>query len=141
MIGAVDARAAAEAWSLEAHPEGGYYRETYRSELTHTPDGWPAPRSLATAILYLLPARERSALHRVRGDELWIYQAGAPMLLTVDDLTRVLGPDPRAGQEPQVLVPRGTWQSATPDTSSRGEWSLVACVVVPGFDFDDFELR
>jgi predicted cupin superfamily sugar epimerase len=141
MIGDVDARAAAEAWSLEPHPEGGFYRETYRSPLIHTPDGWDAPRALATAILYLLPAAERSAWHRVRGDELWLYQAGAAMVLSVDDYVRVVGPDRLAGQEPQVLVPGGVWQSATPDPSGGDAWSLVACVVVPGFDFDDFELR
>jgi predicted cupin superfamily sugar epimerase len=143
MIGrAMDAREAAEAWALAPHPEGGFYRETYRSSLTHTPPGWPGPRALATAILYLLPAGERSAWHRVRGDELWLYQAGAPMALSVGDNTVLLGPDPGDGQQLQVLVPAGTWQSATPvEGSNIAAWSLVACVVAPGFDFDDFDLR
>jgi uncharacterized protein len=138
----VDARAAAAAWSLEPHPEGGFYRETYRSALAHVPPGWPGERALATAILYLLAAGERSAWHRVRGDELWLYQAGAGMELNVDAATHVVGPDRDAGHELQVLVPGGAWQSATPAPTSAGtDWSLVACVVVPGFDFDDFELR
>jgi predicted cupin superfamily sugar epimerase len=143
MIGDVmDARAAAEAWSLAPHPEGGFYRETYRSSRAHTPAGWPGPRALATAILYLLPAGERSAWHRVRGDELWLYHAGAPMALSVGDRTVLVGPDPGDGQQLQVLVPAGTWQSATPaEGSNVAAWSLVACVVAPGFDFDDFDLR
>jgi predicted cupin superfamily sugar epimerase len=143
MIGhAMDARAAAEAWALAPHPEGGFYRETYRSSLTHMPPAWPGPRALATAILYLLPAGERSAWHRVRGDELWLYHAGAPMSLSVGDRTVLVGPDPGDGQQLQVLVPGGTWQSATPmEGSNVAAWSLVACIVAPGFDFDDFDLR
>ena len=138
----MDARAAAEAWALAPHPEGGFYRETYRSRLTHTPPGWPGPRALATTILYLLPAGQRSAWHRVRGDELWLYHAGAPMALSVGDRTVVVGPEPGDRQQLQVLVPGGTWQSATPvEGSNVAAWSLVACVVAPGFDFDDFDLR
>lgn len=138
----MDARAVAERWNLTPHPEGGYYRETYRSGLTSTPPGWPGSRSLATAILFLLPAGERSARHRVRGDELWLYQSGAPMELQIDGRVALVGPDHGAGHELQVLVPGGAWQSATPAGGpSEDTWSLVACVVAPGFDFDDFELR
>jgi predicted cupin superfamily sugar epimerase len=135
----MDARSVAEAWRLAPHPEGGFYRETYRSALSATPPGWPGARALATAILYLLPAGERSAVHRVRGDELWLWQGGAPMELTVGAEPRLVGPDSRAGHELQVLVPAGTWQSATPGADAE-EWSMVACVVSPGFDFADFEL-
>jgi uncharacterized protein len=134
----MEARVVAELWELGPHPEGGYYRETYRSPLTVGPDGWPGQRALATAILYLLPANEQSAWHRVRGDELWLWQGGGPMLLNVDDTAHVIGPDRRSGHELQVVVPGGVWQSATP---AADEWSLVACVVAPGFDFADFELR
>jgi predicted cupin superfamily sugar epimerase len=130
---------AVAAWELVRHPEGGYYRETYRSSVSVTPPGWPGPRSLATSILYLLAAGERSAWHRVRGDELWLWQSGAPMELGVAGATRVVGPDPGSGHELQVLVPAGAWQSAT--TAGSPGWSLVACVVAPGFDFADFELR
>jgi predicted cupin superfamily sugar epimerase len=134
----MDAGEVAAAWDLAPHPEGGYFRETYRCEVTVTPAGWPGPRSLATAILYLLPAGERSAWHRVRGDELWLWQGGLPMELGLEPGARLLGPDRAAGHELQLLVAAGAWQSATP-VGETG-WSLVACVVAPGFDFADFEL-
>ena len=136
----MDAEAVAAAWRLSPHPEGGFYRETYRSELAVTPEGWPGERALATAILYLLPAGARSAWHRVRGEELWLWQGGAAMALSIGGRERLLGPDSAAGQELQVLVPAGEWQSATP-APGPPDWSLVACVVALGFDFADFELR
>lgn len=137
----MDAREVAHGWGLAPHPEGGFYRETYRSEMTVEPDGWPGPRSLATAIVYLLPAGERSARHRVRGEELWLWQGGAPMALSVGEEEHLVGPDPSAGHRLQVLVPAGEWQSATPAAGDGGpEWSMVACLVTPGFDFADFEL-
>ena len=137
-----DAQAVAADWGLAPHPEGGFYRETYRSALTSTPPGWPGERALATAILYLLPPGERSAWHRVRGDELWLWQGGAAMELRVEQDEHLVGPDRSAGHELQVLVPAGAWQSATPAAGADGPgWSLVACVVAPGFDFADFELR
>jgi uncharacterized protein len=134
----MDVSTAVTRWRLEPHPEGGYFRETYRSPLSTRPPGWPGERSLATAILYLLPAGERSAWHRVRGDELWLWQGGGAMELRIGEMAQVVGPDPAAGQEPQVLVPAGAWQSATP---ADGAWSLVACLVTPGFDDEDLELR
>jgi uncharacterized protein len=142
----MDVTTAVRRWRLEPHPEGGFYRETYRSGVRTVPPGWPGERALATAILYLLPAGLRSAWHRVRGDELWLWQGGAPMMLLIGDETRVVGPDPAAGQHLQVLVPAGAWQSATPEhrageATAVAPWSLVACVVAPGFDFADFELR
>ena len=132
----MDVRMAVTRWRLEPHPEGGYFRETYRSPLTTRPPGWPGQRALATAILYLLPAGERSAWHRVRGEELWLWQGGGPMELHIGAQRQLVGPG--AGQELQVLVPARAWQSATP---ADGAWSLVACLVSPGFDFGDFELR
>jgi uncharacterized protein len=138
--GPVDARGIARAWRLEPHPEGGFYRETFRSQTTLRVPGGDGERALATAIIYLLEAGQRSASHRVRGDELWLWQGGAPMELTVGDAPRLLGPDSDAGHELQVLVPGGTWQSATP-AHGEAPWSLAACVVAPGFDFADFELR
>jgi uncharacterized protein len=169
----MDVSTAVGRWRLEPHPEGGFYRETYRSALRTVPPGWPGERAFATAILYLLPAGERSAWHRVRGDELWLWQGGGPMALHIGAQTRLVGPDPAAGQDLQVLVPAGAWQSASPaappapqdppdaavplassglaaaaaavtDDGSRAgaePWSLVACLVAPGFDFADFELR
>jgi predicted cupin superfamily sugar epimerase len=134
----MDAREAAEAWHLSPHPEGGFYRETYRSPISVAPEGWPGDRALATAILYMLPASESSARHRVRSDELWLWQGGTPMVLTVGGEEHLVGPDPASGHRLQVLVPGGQWQSATPEGAAG--WSLVACIVAPGFDFADFEI-
>ncbi len=139
----MDTATAVGRWRLAPHPEGGYFRETYRSALRAIPDGWPAERALATAILYLLPAGHESAWHRVRGEELWLWQGGSAMELRIGEEIRRVGPDPAAADEPQVLVPAGAWQSATPAVGATpaASWSLVACLVVPGFDFADFELR
>ena len=118
---------------LQPHPEGGWYRETWRSEAA-LPDG----RAAGTSILFLLEAGQRSHWHRVDAEEVWIFQAGAAVrLLTAqgsDVAETRLGPGP--GQAPQHVVRKGQWQSAEAD---RG-WALVACVVVPGFRYEGFEL-
>jgi len=134
----IDASEVIRRWDLNPHPEGGHYRRIYRSALTTTPHGWPGPRALATSILYLLAAGERTRWHRVRGEELWLWQGGGPMSVDVDGTARIVGHDRGAGHELQLLVPAGSWQSATP---AEDHWSIVACVVAPGFDFDDFEMR
>ena len=119
---------------LAPHPEGGHYRETFRDP--RTVDG----RSVGTAIYFLLAAGERSRWHAVDAAELWHFHAGAPLELEIADAAgrRVvtLGPDIRAGQRPQGVVPTGAWQAAR----SLGEWTLVGCTVAPGFDFAGFEL-
>lgn len=120
---------------MEKHPEGGWYVETFRGGLNG--DG----RAHATAIYFLLSADEVSAWHRVDADEIWLWHAGAPLVLTlsgdgVDARTVQLGPDLRAGQRPQAVVPAGAWQTA----ESLGAWTLVSCVVAPGFEFSGFEL-
>lgn len=121
---------------LAPHPEGGWFRETYRSAATvTTPAG---PRAVATCISYLLQPGERSAWHRVRHDELWLWQGGGPVRLVLGG-TAVRpepGPSVQLHVGGQLLVPGGTWQSAEP----VGEAVLVACVVAPGFDVADFEL-
>lgn len=133
-----------EKLELEPHPEGGFFREMYRSELTLPADALPnhdGPRSAGTSILYLLPHGEESAWHRVASDELWLYQGGEPMRLEMrpDQQTppteHIVGID----GELQVLVPAGWWQAATP-ADGELDYALVACVVVPGFDFADFEI-
>lgn len=136
----MDAGQVIERLGLAPHPEGGHYAETWRG-----PAG-PGGRATATAIHFLLRAGERSHWHRVDADELWFHHAGAPLLLSVapdatDDATstpveHVLGTDLAAGQHPHVRVPAHAWQAAT----STGDWTLVSCVVVPGFEFDGFEL-
>ena len=124
---------------LEPHPEGGHYRETWRGPAG--PDG----RSIATAIHFLLRRGERSHWHRVDADEIWLHHAGAPLVLSIaphdgdDPVDHVLGSDLAGGEQPQVLVPAHAWQSAEL-MGGTGDWTLVSCVVAPGFDFDGFEL-
>jgi predicted cupin superfamily sugar epimerase len=132
---------------LAPHPEGGWYRETWRSELTlgqpALPPEYTGPRSAGTAILFLLMPGQQSAWHTVRSAELWLHHRGSPLLLEVGRdggggrETRLLGSDVSAGEEPQFVVPPGCWQRATPRDA---EPTLVSCVVVPGFDFADFAL-
>ena len=141
----------AENWIAELglvrHPEGGWYRETYRSTESLPGEALPprygGPRHLATAIWFLLRGNELSAFHRVRSDELWFYHAGSPLtlhLLAADGaLTRLgLGLDPAAGCLPQRTIPADTWFAATVDRPAS--FTLVSCTVAPGFDFADFAL-
>jgi uncharacterized protein len=118
---------------LERHPEGGWYRETFRDEAVNG-------RAKSTAIYFLLEAGQQSAWHRVDSAEIWHWHAGAPLELNIDDAGRpqmlILGNDLLDGQRPQGVVPPGAWQSAR----SRGTWTLVGCTVAPGFDFAHFEL-
>jgi predicted cupin superfamily sugar epimerase len=118
------------ALDLQPHPEGGWYRETFRQP---APDGG---RGLATCILFLLEAGQRSHWHRVDAAELWLWHTGSPLTLMIDQTTQLLGSDVLAGQLPQAIVPAGAWQAAE---ASRG-WTLVSCVVTPAFDFAGFEL-
>jgi len=131
---------------LSPHPEGGWYRETWRSDLTVTeavlPTGYKGPRSAGTAILFLLMPGQESAWHTVRSCELWLHHFGGPLLLEIGAeqdtaTTHLLGPDILAGEQPQILVPPGDWQRARPRDDQP---CLVSCVVVPGFDFADFAL-
>jgi predicted cupin superfamily sugar epimerase len=119
---------------LTPHPEGGYYRETFRDP--HLIDG----RSVSTAIYYLLPKGQRSHWHRVDAAEVWHWHAGAALALSVGTAEGVvvhrLGADLRAGERPQVVVEAGQWQSA----ESLGDWTLVGCTVAPGFEFAGFEM-
>lgn len=137
----------AEALDLEPHPEGGWFRETYRSSVRFEPPGYGAERSAATAIYYLLGPGDQSSWHTVRSDELWLWHRGGALELLLggdggqpgEAPQRIfLGPEPGAGQAPQALVPAGTWQAARP---AGAEEVLVTCVVAPGFDFADFRLR
>jgi predicted cupin superfamily sugar epimerase len=120
--------------ALTPHPEGGHYRETFRD--TRTVDG----RAISTAIYFLLARGERSAWHRIDAVEVWHHYAGAPLALSIAgaDGTCVvrLGSDVAAGEQPQAIVPAGTWQAA----ESLGGWTLVGCTVAPGFEFIGFEL-
>ena len=131
---------------LAPHPEGGWFRETWRSELTMgqsaLPPDYTGPRNAGTAILFLLVPGQQSAWHTVRSAELWFHHRGSPLLLEIgaeqySATTYLLGSDIDAGARPQLLVPPGHWQRARPRDD---EATLVSCVVVPGFDFADFAL-
>ena len=142
------AKALIERLGLAAHPEGGWYRETFRSETMFEKDalpaGFPSRRCAMTSILFLLRTGECSAWHRVRGEELWIHQGGDELRLayreTMDDEpvhTRCIGLQPESA--PQAVIPAGWWQAARALPGPHG-YALMACVVAPGFDFEDFEL-
>jgi predicted cupin superfamily sugar epimerase len=127
-----------EALDLSPHPEGGWFRETWRMDSPR-----PGGRDAATAILFLLEKGQRSHWHRVDANELWLFHAGNPVTLrtathdgAAEILTTRLGADVPGGEQPQHLVATGAWQAA----EANDGWSLVACVVVPGFSFDGFEL-
>jgi len=187
------ARATAEALvgrlGLEPHPEGGYFRETFRSRQTAPTER--GERMLSTAVLFLVTVERPSRFHRLSADELWLFQAGAPLELALLSEQEPAGrrvllsrPDDAGsasvstaagtaggrpcvrspavshddGPTPHALVPAGVWQAARvcPETPRRGaaesraepaetdadsaDWSLVTCVVSPGFEFDDFEM-
>ena len=131
------ARTAAEmirALDLKPHPEGGHYRETFRD--SRQVEGRPA----STAILFLLAHGERSHWHRIDAVEIWHYDAGAALKLSLVDGSKEeifrLGADIDAGEVPQVTVPARAWQAA----ESLGQWTLTGCTVAPGFSFEGFEL-
>jgi predicted cupin superfamily sugar epimerase len=120
---------------LSPHPEGGWYRETWR-------EAAGGGRGHATAIYFLLETGQRSHWHRVDAAELWLFHAGTPIDLRIAPgadgpvETIRIGADVIAGERPQGLVPAGWWQAA----ETRGGWALVSCIVAPGFDFAGFEL-
>jgi predicted cupin superfamily sugar epimerase len=143
----IDALAIRKTLNLQPLPvEGGYYRESYRSELElhpgALPDSFHGSRSAATAIYYLLTPDTFSALHRLGGDEVFHFYMGDPveMLLLHSDAstTRItLGPDLAAGMHVQVIVPGGTWQGSR--LRGGGRFALLGTTMTPGFDFQDFE--
>ncbi len=132
---------------LSPHPEGGWFRETWRSELNipqwELPADYAGARSAGTAILYLLMPEQQSAWHTVRSAELWFFHRGGPLLLEMGAeretaTTYVLGGDIAGGEQAQLVVPPGHWQRARPGAEQP---CLVSCVVVPGFDFADFTMH
>lgn len=132
----MDADQIIAALDLKPHPEGGYYRETFRDAAQ---DG---ARAASTAIYFLLKAGVISRWHRVDAVEVWHWYAGAPLMLAIappDGSTRALhrlGPEVLAGERPQGVVETGHWQQAW----SLGAWTLVGCTVAPGFEFAGFEI-
>ena len=165
-------KCSASAWirllRLRPHPEGGYYREAYRSPETISagslPGRYGSRRSFSTAIYFLLAAGQYSAFHRLKSDEIWHFYDGAPIDIFVispgGKLARIrLGNNPAAGEEPQRIVRAGSWFAAAiaiqngkslpamlriPLQAGRIQnqksYSLIGCTVAPGFDFADFEV-
>lgn len=120
---------------LAPHPEGGYFRETFRDACKVN------NRSVGTAIFFLLKAGEVSRWHKVDAAEIWHFYAGSPLELglasdTGNAKTLVLGNNLYAGELPQHVIPSGEWQQAR----SLGEWTLVGCTVSPGFEFSGFQM-
>ncbi len=135
------------ALGLAPHPEGGFFRETWRATEIVAADALPArfagARSLGTAIAYLLPGGGRSRLHRLRADEVWHLYEGGPLELHLlvaggGHERIVLGRDVERGERLQAVVPHGTWFGA--EAPAGTPYALVGCTVAPGFEFADFEL-
>ena len=137
-----------EQLGLAAHPEGGWYRETWRGAASAAGrgDAGPDGRAGGTAIIFLLRAGEASHWHTVDAAELWIWQAGDPVELRLSATDAgpahsvILGADIAAGQQLQGVVAPGEWQAARPFGAPVHGYSLVSCAVVPGFDFAGFRL-
>lgn len=139
---------------LSPHPEGGYFGETFRTTEKIPPSGLPvrysSARATVTAIYFLLRSGEVSKFHRLQSDEIWCYHAGRPLtlyLLAPDGLleTRRLGLALDHQEQPQLCIPHGVWFAAhlAPEqtaTDTEAAYTLVSCIVAPGFDYADFEL-
>ncbi len=123
---------------LLPHPEGGYFKEVYRSPLIH--QGTRGERNLLTSIYFLLEQGQKSHWHRIQSDEQWHFYSGASLKICICENNQLvqytLGPDLTKGEVPFINVPSGHWFGAF----STGEYTLVGATVSPGFDFKDFEL-
>jgi predicted cupin superfamily sugar epimerase len=132
---------------LEPHPEGGHFRETYRSSVSiprsALPHSFGGERRASTAIYFLLQGEDFSAFHRIASDEMWHFYAGGPLLVHTIGLSGQtseirLGPNPEHGEVFQAVVPAGCWFGSS--LAQPGTFALVGCTVAPGFDFSDFEM-
>ncbi len=132
---------------LSRHPEGGYFREIYRSNefinKKNLPERYSSFRSFSTSIYFLLESSEFSAFHRLKSDEVWHFYEGSPIMIFMifrsgEFREYILGNNPEKNQVFQALIPKGCWFAAKvikPDS-----FSLIGCTVSPGFDFEDFEM-
>lgn len=134
-----------EKYKMEAHPEGGHFAEVYRSEGSISgsclPDRYSSDRSFCTSIYFLLQGQEISSIHRLQGDEIWHFYAGAPLeILGIDPagiaFSKELGPSPQGDM--QVVVPAHAWFGAR--LIGGAGFALVGCTMAPGFAFEDWEL-
>jgi predicted cupin superfamily sugar epimerase len=136
-----------EKLGLEQHPEGGYFRQTYKAGLvvpkSALPEGFTGARAASTAIYFLLEGRNFSAFHRLRSDEVWHFYAGDPLVVHGIEpegkyFSIQLGHDFEAGEVLQAVVPAECWFAS--HVADWKSFSLVGCTVAPGFDFGDFEM-
>lgn len=131
-----------EKLNLTRHPEGGFYRETYRGEKSITLDNGKI-RNTGTAVYYLLKDTDKSHFHKVSSDELWLFHQGEPLeifMITNDGKleTKILGKRLDLNEEPKVIITANVWFAAR--LKNENGFALVSCIVAPGFDFDDYEL-
>ena len=134
-------------YDLEPHPEGGWFKQTYKSNEQIAADALPerfsASRAFSTAIYFLLEKGNFSAFHRIKSDECWHFYAGDPLLIFIIEQNGELkvislGSDHEKGQSLQYIVPANCWFASRPAPES--EYCFVGCTVSPGFEFEDFEL-
>ncbi len=141
-----DARYWIEKLGLTSHPEGGYFRQSYKADLMVAREGLPGfngARAASTAIYFLLEGDNFSAFHRLRSDEVWHFYAGSPLIVHVIEPSGsyssfLLGKDPEARQVFQAVVRAGCWFAS--HVADWKGWALVGCTVAPGFEFEDFEI-
>lgn len=131
-----------EKLNLLPHPEGGYYKETYRAQEEFTFEGFAGKRNISTAIYFLLEEKSKSHFHRIQSDELWFFHEGEALEIFVlrEDKVEVivLGKNIEQGEQLQTVIPSGLWFGAR--LKHQTGYALVSCTVAPGFDFRDFEL-
>jgi uncharacterized protein len=124
---------------LEKHPEGGYFKQTYRSDTTISVKGYGGPRNISTAIYYMLVGEQFSAFHRIRSDEIWHHYAGGSITLyAIEDGGKLSKLMIGRGGTPQAVIKAGTWFAAS--LNSKRSYCLLGCTVSPGFDYRDWEL-
>ena len=129
-----------EALALAPHPEGGWYRETWRAGAE------AGERAAASAVLYLIEPGQRSHWNRVDADEIWLWHGGDPVDLSIAESeagpmrTVRLGGQVASGEQVQVVIPAGQWQSAAPVPGGAAGYTLISCIVAPAFEFSGFEL-
>lgn len=138
----MDASKLIQELNLQPHPEGGYYKETYRGEHRIKLDNGKE-RDSSTAIYYMLTNEDKSHFHKVLSDEIWLFHQGETIIIYEIDqhgelVTHLLGIHFDNGETPQIVIPKGNWFAAQID--SKTGFSLVSCIVAPGFEFEDFIL-
>ena len=127
---------------LRPHPEGGHYRETYRSANLIQPPGYSGPRAFSTSIYFLLQAGECSRFHRMMSDEIWHFLDGSPVIIRMiagngKYSSTILGASVACGERPEAVIGAGTWFAA--ELADKTSFALVACMVIPGFEFEDYD--